>query len=394
MKKTIIAAAVAASVAAPAAFADVTVYGKIHQSLNNRTGTVSATAVSTAVDATAAVNDVGNLVSRGATADIDGANVGGTNTDSNDIDDKDMAQNKSRIGFKGNEDLGNGMEAFFKLEYETGVTDNETALGNRDGYVGIKGGFGTVMAGRMAAPTKSALYGAANVQVADGNNDDDFTGMFSSKSDRVNNALAYQNKFGAATVTLAVTGNDDDNHAANKSAGISLSPAGGLTLTAAMLDSEDNGKDSHIIGAKYAMGDLVIGAVYEKAKQDGGVEDYAGVEVDTLLSSAGATTDMDAKTYGLTAAYTMGNNVISVSYANADSDFADTTNTTTGNFDIKRTSVEFQHKMSKRTSVYAAYVDYNNDISADNGETGAGDLDSLAGEVDYSNFYVGLVHTF
>jgi len=394
MKKTIIAAAVAASVAAPAAFADVTVYGKIHQSLNNRTGSVSAT--STVGTANSAMADLGQLVSRGATTAIGGAGGAGVFdvSDSVDIDSKDMAQNKSRIGFKGNEDLGNGMEAFFLLEYETGVTDNEAALGNRDGYVGIKGGFGTVMAGRMAAPTKSALYGAANVQVADGNNDDDFTGMFNSKADRVNNALAYQNTFGAATVTLAVTGNDDDDHAANKSAGISFAPADGLTLTAAMLDSEDDGKDAQIYGAKYAMGDLVIGAVYEKAKQDGGVEDYAGVEVDTLLSSAIATTDMDAKTYGLTAAYTMGNNVISVSYANADSDLADTTNTTTGNFDIKRTSVEFQHKMSKRTSVYAAYVDYNNDVSATNGEAGANDLDTVTGEVDYSNFFVGLVHTF
>lgn len=59
----------------------------------------------------------------------------------------------SRIGFKGNEDLGNGLKALFVLE--SGFAPDSGALGQggrifgRNAYVGLQGGFGTLTLGRQ-----------------------------------------------------------------------------------------------------------------------------------------------------------------------------------------------------------------------------------------------------
>ncbi len=76
MKKSILAIAVAATMAAPAAMAAPTVYGNVHLSLN------------------AADNDV----------------VGAKNN-------LTMSSNTSSIGVKGSEDLGDGLKAIYKIEF-------------------------------------------------------------------------------------------------------------------------------------------------------------------------------------------------------------------------------------------------------------------------------------
>src|SRR6185295_7772753 len=61
-------------------------------------------------------------------------------------------QSGSRIGFKGAEDLGNGLKAIFELEYSLAVDQGTTAAtqwGNRHSYVGLTGNFGTVVGGRL-----------------------------------------------------------------------------------------------------------------------------------------------------------------------------------------------------------------------------------------------------
>jgi predicted porin len=64
-----------------------------------------------------------------------------------------MDSSNSYIGFRGSEDLGNGLKAIFQLEGAVGVDDGTLPKGvlfNRDTYVGLTGGFGTIkMGGRM-----------------------------------------------------------------------------------------------------------------------------------------------------------------------------------------------------------------------------------------------------
>jgi predicted porin len=63
----------------------------------------------------------------------------------------------SRIGFRGTEDLGNGLQAFFNLEnglsLDTGTVGQGNRLFGRAANVGVKGSFGTVTLGRQVNMT-------------------------------------------------------------------------------------------------------------------------------------------------------------------------------------------------------------------------------------------------
>ena len=88
MKKSILAAAIAAAVAAPAANANVTIYGKVHVSIDSYDGSVY------------------NWPGKDGYWDEDSANV----------DQWQVKSRASRIGFKGTEDLGNGLSLIWKAE--------------------------------------------------------------------------------------------------------------------------------------------------------------------------------------------------------------------------------------------------------------------------------------
>ncbi len=78
-----------------------------------------------------------------------------------------MKSNSSLIGFKGTEDLGNGLKAMFQVETNVnltgtsgnqGVTTSGTTFGSmRDSYVGVDSKYGTAMGGYLSTPYRSAL---------------------------------------------------------------------------------------------------------------------------------------------------------------------------------------------------------------------------------------------
>jgi predicted porin len=119
MQKKLIALAVAGVLAAPAAMAsDVTVYGKARLSF----GVIG--------------ND---------------ANTSGTNMDNSKLA---ISSHASRLGFKGSDDLGNGMTAVWQIERSVDFTDKSSTLGVRNTFAGLKGDFGTVLLGTHDTPYK------------------------------------------------------------------------------------------------------------------------------------------------------------------------------------------------------------------------------------------------
>ena len=105
----------------------------------------------------------------------------------------------SRIGFKGVEDLGNGLKALFEVEYGIsldstagtsavlGNNNTAAAWNNRHSYVGLTGGFGTVVTGRL----DGVRYGVFNTyDPFAGGGVGNFTQM-TYQVDRANNAIAY-----------------------------------------------------------------------------------------------------------------------------------------------------------------------------------------------------------
>lgn len=62
----------------------------------------------------------------------------------------------SKIGFKGQEDLGNGMKAIWQLEQKASIAGTNSGWGNRQSFIGLKGDFGTVRAGNLNTVLKDS----------------------------------------------------------------------------------------------------------------------------------------------------------------------------------------------------------------------------------------------
>lgn len=60
----------------------------------------------------------------------------------------------SKIGFKGQEDLGNGLKAIWQLEQGASVAGTNSGWGNKQSFIGLKGGFGKVRVGRLNSVLK------------------------------------------------------------------------------------------------------------------------------------------------------------------------------------------------------------------------------------------------
>ncbi len=70
----------------------------------------------------------------------------------------DLVDNSSRIGFRGNKDLGGGLTGLFQFESRVRLDTGNGVLTSRDSYGGLAGSFGTVRLGRTIGPVYYANY--------------------------------------------------------------------------------------------------------------------------------------------------------------------------------------------------------------------------------------------
>jgi predicted porin len=142
MKKTLVA--VAAMAAVTGAMAEVKISGNLNQSYT----TTKVTGGLTTIDADAAA--LGDQ--SGDTYDLAGNGV--QSRKSSGLLD---ASAGSFIVFSGNEDLGSGMKATFKVDMGlnlngSALTSGATTGDNREAWIGLNGGFGIVQIGRQYSP--------------------------------------------------------------------------------------------------------------------------------------------------------------------------------------------------------------------------------------------------
>ncbi len=320
MKKTLVAAAVAAIVAAPAAFADATVYGKARVSIDS--------------------------------LDYQAANS----------DKMQVADRVSRVGVKGSEDLGDGMKAIFGMEWGVSLDSGEgtSNFSARNQFVGLSGGFGTVLAGKHDTPYK--MVGSADV-FADTAADSEKNGGIIGHNNfdkRANNAVAYVSpSFNGWTIIAAgVAGETATSPKANGlTDAISLGVTGAIGPVKLGLgyESESSGlanalgygnksRSAMKADVKYAVGDFGLGATYEQSE------------------NTAITRDKDTGML-VSATYAMGNNVLAAQYGKYDAKLSTGT-------DITMTGVGLIHNFSKNTNAYVAYAKFDesgtaaNDLSA------------------------------
>jgi len=313
MKKTLVAASIAALVAAPAAFADVKISGNVIQEF---------------------VSD-------------------GDDTGTNE-DGLDSAAAVDLV-FSVSEDLGNGMTAFAKIH---NLSDNGTGS-QADQVVGIKGDFGTIVAGRMEDFSEGKVAAMAANDASDTLSIEPNGAYDTARSE---GGMAYVSpSFNGLTVGIA--GYALDNAAGNGRNGnldgtdIMVEYSNGPLLVRVAqekLDSDTAGEQDQkttSIGVQYKMGDVTL----------------KGYQFDVDNGDFTATNDVDG--YFVGADMKMGANTFAVSYAEEDN-----VNTVTkGNGQNKSTMFSINHALSKRTSLTAAYRSIDDaDAGADRDVTAVG----------------------
>lgn len=69
-----------------------------------------------------------------------------------------VADYGSHIGFKGSENLGNGLNAVWQIETRANIRGGDAqGLGTRDSFIGLEGGFGRITAGHQDSPLAKSL---------------------------------------------------------------------------------------------------------------------------------------------------------------------------------------------------------------------------------------------
>ncbi len=339
MSKKLIVLAVAAVFSAPAAMADVMVYGSIHMDIR--------------------ANDEGNSTQ---------------NTTVNN--------NGSSLGFKGAEDLGNGLKAIFKYDMTYSGLDSATAIGDaNDSYIGLTGSFGTFLVGRHNTPAKSAYYASGNDHLGDSIIDLNEIGF---TERRVSNAIAYVSpnfsgvRIAAAIVPGEQSGADDttDENGLMDSyslgvmyqghgvkAGLGYESIGDQKTTTAAngtttITNGNNNYDATTlhIGASYTfMSNYTVGVQYSNE------DNYDHADGD------------ERTTFALAGKAQFGNNAIILNYGDTETE----SNTAANNAEATHMGIGFHHTMSKRTSAYVAYKN----VDPDGGDS-------------TDQFAVGMIHNF
>ncbi|MEJ1354901.1 MAG: porin [Candidatus Sedimenticola sp. (ex Thyasira tokunagai)] len=293
--KKILAVAIAAALTAPVAFADVKISGFVEQEFSFRDR--------------ASGSDVG-------------------------------MEHDSDVGvvFSASEDLGNGMSAFAKIDWGS----DDSSMGDNDQIVGLTGGFGTVVLGRMEDFTEGKVMAMASIFESDSQNVEG-----GSNQGRTDGGIAYVSpnfsgfQVGVAGYAVEAATDGENFDAVDMMVAYSNGPItvrlsrettdnDTVSYLAGLTPAVNVGKTNTSLGLQYTAGAFDARAVMQKSDNVGG------------------TAANDFTDWMVGGSYTFGNNKVVAGY---ESDETTTSNTDTN------WQVEFQHMFSKRTKVYVGYTD-------------------------------------
>lgn len=299
-----------------------------------------------------------------------------------------LANNSSRFGIKGSEDVGGGLKAIYQVESGTFQADDGSGgfgATLRNTFVGFSGGWGTVKIGRHDTPMKEVgrKLDDFNEQFGDARTLIGNAGAFDL---RVSNMIRYDTpKFGGGfTASIMQTSNNGSNdnlgNTNNKvnslNAQYSSGPiwAGLAWEEQGVTGSNDNPTNIRLMGS-YTFNDIELGLLWDMMSDLGGV---AGADRDAL---------------GLFASYKMGNNKLKFNYIKLD-ELDNTPNT-----GADMIAIGVNHSLSKTVTLYANYAATSNDNLAANGVvSGAAGHDSnvLAPALgkDYTGYSLGTIIKF
>eukprot|EP00764_Aduncisulcus_paluster_P010864 gnl/Carplike_NY0171/391_a539_2012.p1 GENE.gnl/Carplike_NY0171/391_a539_2012~~gnl/Carplike_NY0171/391_a539_2012.p1 ORF type:complete len:357 (-),score=75.45 gnl/Carplike_NY0171/391_a539_2012:101-1171(-) len=304
MKKSLIALAVAGALTAPMiAQADATLYGSFRMGV----------------------------------ADTSNNGTPGSKTDG----DLDVVDTSSRMGIKGDVDLGlDGTKGFFQWEaqvYGTDDADQGQSLGNRLMLIGAKGDWGTAQIGKMYHPHYLLIEAPTNVFNPGSSDYGERFNLGNTFHKRQQNTVAYISPSMNGLTFIAgavIMGDSDDNDS-----------------------SFDDGVDGYNIAATYnGVQNLTLSASYGDV--DAGDVSTAAVigvvaGVPAVTTAASTKTDFSKDVTGLSAKYTMDALELMAKYEESETDFNGA-----NQLDENVWELAARYTTANGTAVYGRYADY------------------------------------
>ena len=369
MKKHLIAAAVAGALAVPA-MAQVTIKGVFDvQAYGTTSADTQASSAATVVSA-----------DTNATAGNNGWST-------------------SEIRFEGSEDLGGGLQASFSLA--TGLSGGTSTFADRDRFIGLAGGFGSVKMGRFVPAAGAGFNGYTGAGTtnqggslyhmngaATAATQARFGGGFTAGSmERNPNLLQYTTPTMSGVVVNVAYGSVEDDasgtNGSNKGTltalhlGYSAGPLSvGIGTNKLDIDVEAAAPDSiegnlTWVGGSYNLGMATVGLAHIQREDE------------TTTSARVATTNADVKINAVGVTVPMGAITLRGSFYDGQNDRSALT---TDDLDLSGYQVSLNYALSKRTMVYVAMGESKVERS---GATNTGD-----GALERKTNGIGVSHSF
>lgn len=285
----------------------------------------------------------------------------------------------SRIGFKGHENLGNGLNAIWKVESKTSVAGNNAGWGNRQAYIGLETTAGTIRAGKI--PTQ--LDDMDKVDAWEYSNSALGLGMLTRTGQKIVSVRYDSPVFAGFSANVQFTPRDNKVNTvrgtANPTSGRDASPAKDNAAYYAGLNYENAGffaqygfgykksayvtannqsksGQAHRVEAGYDANNLFVGAAYQYTNGWDSVNSYKAALASNDNYDADSDKSAGLKTHevAVTGAYTMGNVTPRVSYAHGfKAKGKNLSNADKAHTEYNQVVLGADYDFSKRTTAFA-----------------------------------------
>ena len=267
--------------------------------------------------------------------------------------DKQVADgSKSRVGFRGVEDLGGGLKAMFQFEHRFNPDDGtvtNAAFWHGISTVGLGGSFGTVNLGRQYTAAFSLATGVIDPfggYTVAGLRDESLTKSVARL--RTDNSVRYDGAFGGLKVAADIA--ETPAGGVDRPYSVAAQYAAGPFMVAASYDNPTGANDNlATLGGSYTFGPAKVSLGIGRGDND------SNVRVKQAL--AGVTVSVGAAGQVL------------AGYAQEEVGTADAT---------KKVSLGYRHNLSKRTQLYTDVTRVND----------------LLSKTEKTGYDFGVIHTF
>lgn len=378
-----------------------------------------ALAVAGAFAAPVAMADTSNVVVYGVVnMSIDSVDGGGGTANTAERRTR-VSSNNSNLGFKGTEDLGNGLSAIWQFESAIAFDQqprNDSANGDASGTTGARNTYaglssktlGALTLGNQESPMKTSI---AKLDMF-GNTIADYRTLMGPQTRGINSVLYSSPSFNGFDVKAMYSARNEAGNGSTSNPGYwsaSATYANGPILaavahevekvvTAAVAGAQGTGtspdtlnvsaadtkQTTSRVGFGYNFGAAKVGVGYNTTK----------------LRNNTASTETKVNSWLLSGAYAIGKTTLKAQYVTA----SDTKGNSTSSEGAKQWTVGADYSLSKRTSLYALYTTLRNDTNSSRtlgnnsgvlgANTGIATVTASGAGEDPKAFSVGMVHSF